>query len=51
MSHKSLLFAAAMAAMAVLATGVPARVNAQQSPQGSATAAIEIDDHAVGGVV
>jgi hypothetical protein len=47
MSDKRLLLAAAIAA---LAGGLPARVNAQQTSQ-SAAAAVEIDDHAVGGVV
>jgi hypothetical protein len=49
MRRKGLLLAAA-AAIAALAAGLPARVNAQQNPQG-ATVAVEIDDHAVGGVV
>src|SRR5882762_7398810 len=51
MSHNGLLFAAATAVIAVLAAGLPGRVNAQQNPQGAATPAVEIDDHAVGGVV
>ncbi|HEY4408189.1 MAG TPA: carboxypeptidase-like regulatory domain-containing protein, partial [Xanthobacteraceae bacterium] len=47
MGHRRFLLAAA-AAIAMLAAGPPARVNAQQSPRG---ATVEIDDHAVGGVV
>ena len=35
-------------AIALLTTGLPARTQAQQNP---AAAAVEIDDHAVGGVV
>src|SRR5579862_9191539 len=45
-SHQGLFFAAA--ALAMLAAGLPARVNAQPSPP---TATVEIDDHAIGGVV
>jgi hypothetical protein len=47
-SHQGLFFAAA--ALAMLAAGLPARVNAQPSPP-AATATVEIDDHAIGGVV
>jgi hypothetical protein len=46
-SRKGLLLATAIA---VFAAALPARLHAQQSPRG-ATAAVEIDDHAVGGVV
>jgi hypothetical protein len=49
-SQNGLLLAAAASVIAVLAAGLPARVNAQPNPQG-APAAVEIDDHAIGGVV